>query len=187
MLTFYYSTMNAAKTAFLLASSHNYRERGMNVCMLNSSLDTRSGFGKIVSRIGIESCAFSFDENENLLLYLESQSPQTLSCVYVDEAQFLTSEQVFQLAQFCDKYYIPVNCFGLRTDFKGKTFPGSNALLGIADTLTEIKTTCSCGKNATMCVRMDDGVVVKEGQQIKVGGNVEYQTFCRKHWFEKIN
>ena len=186
MLTFYYSTMNAGKTASLLASSHNYRERGMNVVMLTSKIDTRSGIGKIVSRIGIESEAYPFDDKENLLLYLESQSPETISCVFVDEAQFLTPEQVWQLSQFCDNYSIPVNCYGLRTDFKGQTFPGSNTLLGIADVLSEVKTVCYCGKNAIMCVRFDDGVVVKDGNQIHIG-NTEYQTFCRKHWCERIS
>ena len=186
MLTFYYSTMNAGKTASLLTSSHNYKERGMKVLMLSSNIDTRSGTGKIVSRIGIESESHSFDKTEDLFAYLESQSPEKISCVFVDEAQFLTEEQVWQLCKICDYYSIPVNCYGLRTDFKGQTFPGSNTLLGIADVLSEVKTICYCGKPARMCILLDNGVVVKDGSQIHIG-NTEYKTFCRKHWCENIS
>jgi thymidine kinase len=178
--------MNAGKTTMLLASAHNYKEKGMKVVLLTSGLDTRSDIGVISSRIGISSEAYAFHREENLLDYLTTQNAlNTISCVFVDEAQFLQPEQVWQLAEFTDSVNIPVCCYGLRVDFKGDTFPGSNTLLGISDELVCVPTTCYCGKRATMVIRLNQGSIVNQGEQIQIGGENMYQTYCRKHWKDR--
>lgn len=187
-LYFYYSAMNAGKSTILLQSSHNYKERGMETMIFTAVLDDRYGLGKITSRIGLEAEAFRFSATDSLLAKVAEQHSETpLSCVLVDEAQFLTREQVFQLSDVADAIGIPVICYGLRTDFQGRLFPGSDALLGLADEMKEVKTICFCGKKATMVVRYDDsGKPVYDGDQIEIGGNDRYVSMCRKHWKETL-
>ncbi len=183
-LYFYYSTMNAGKSTILLQSSHNYRERGMHTLILLPEIDTRMAAGKVVSRIGLAADAQTFSTADNLLLMVEQeQSIQDLHCVFVDEAQFLTRLQVRQLSDVCDSLGIPVLAYGLRTDFQGNLFEGSASLLAWADSLSEIKTICHCGRKATMVVRIDrKGQVVKEGHQVEIGGNDRYVSVCRQHF-----
>ena len=182
-LYFYYSTMNAGKSTALLQAAHNYAERGMATMMFIARLDERAG-GRIVSRIGIEKEAARFDADTDFWALL-SQS-QT-NCVLIDEAQFLSKAQVRQLARIVDEANIPVMCYGLRTDFRGELFPGSAALLAWADTLSELKTICCCGRKATMVIRVSpDGVVERAGQQIEIGGNERYVSLCRKHFSEAM-
>jgi len=182
-LYFYYSTMNAGKSTALLQAAHNYAERGMSAQLFIARLDERAG-GRIRSRIGLEAKAERFDANTNFWeLLFQSKS----HCILVDEAQFLTVPQVRQLARLVDESNIPVMCYGLRTDFQGELFPGSAALLAWADTLTELKTICWCGRKATMVVRVSpEGKVEREGEQIEVGGNERYISLCRKHFSESI-
>lgn len=183
-LYFYYSTMNAGKSTVLLQSSYNYRERGMNTVILLPEIDNRFGLGKVTSRIGIQAEAVTFTTADNLLhvvMRLHEKSP--LHCVLVDEAQFLTKQQVKQLSQVADSLDIPVLTYGLRTDFQGNLFEGSQQLLAWADTLTEIKTICHCGRKATMVLRIDArGRVIKDGNQVQIGGNERYTSVCRKHF-----
>jgi thymidine kinase len=180
-LFFYYSTMNAGKSTSLLQAAHNYAERGMQTLLFTARLDNRSG-GKIASRIGIDKDAQRFDVETDFWRLCPSQEPH---CVLVDEAQFLTQDQVRQLARVVDEANIPVMCYGLRTDFRGELFPGSAALLAWADTLAELKTICGCGRKATMVVRIGpSGAVERAGQQIEVGGNERYVSLCRKHFSE---
>lgn len=176
--------MNAGKSTVLLQASHNYIERGMNTFLLTARLDDRAGSGKIASRIGISSDAELFADGDNLdQMIRQFHNRKKIDCVLVDEAQFLSEEQVWQLAQISDDLGIPVMCYGLRTDFQGKLFPGSAALLAIADDLREIRTICWCGKKATMVVRIDDsGRPVEDGDQVEIGGNDKYLSLCRKHW-----
>lgn len=186
-LYFYYSAMNAGKSTVLLQSAHNYRERGMEVLLFASSIDTRSGLGKISSRIGLEAHAVSFEQDFNFFDYVNQKKKQDakLQCVLVDEAHFLTKQQVLQLTQIVDKLNLPVLAYGLRSDFKGEPFEGSLYLLIWADHLTEIKTICHCGKKATMNLRLDgEGHVVKTGEQVMVSGNQHYVSVCRKHFRE---
>ena len=185
---FYYSAMNAGKSTVLLQSSHNYRERGMRTLLFTPAIDTRHGAGRIRSRIGLESDAFSLTATDNLVARVRAEhATAPVACVLVDEAQFLTPEQVWQVSDIADALDIPVLCYGLRTDFQGKLFPGSAALLGIADDLTELKTICHCGRKATMNLRVDaNGNAVKEGAQTEVGGNDRYVALCRKHFMEKV-
>ncbi len=186
-LYFNYSTMNAGKTTVLLQAAHNYSERGMNPFLLTASLDTRSGIGAIKSRIGLKKSAQIFSESVNLLKKIkEANLKKTISCVFVDEAQFLTEDQVWQLAKVVDNLKIPVLCFGLRVDFQGKLFPGSKCLLSIADELKEVKTICHCGKKATMVIRQLNGQTVVDGDQVKIGGNESYTSLCRRHWLEEF-
>ena len=187
-LYFSYSAMNAGKTTILLQASHNYNERGMNTLLLTAQLDHRAGEGVIASRIGLSSDAFTFSQTTALYQLIEEQhQAKTLSCILVDEAQFLTEEQVWQLAKVADRLNIPVMCYGLRTDFQGELFPGSARLLALADNLREIRTICHCGKKATMVVRQTaEGHIVKEGEQIEIGGNDKYVSLCRVHWAEAI-
>lgn len=182
-LYFYYSAMNAGKSTVLLQSSYNYRERGMNTLVLTPELDSRFGESKVTSRIGLEADARTFSQVDNLLEFCRSQHQlQTIHCVLVDEAQFLTKRQVEQLTEVADQLGIPVLTYGLRTDFQGKLFEGSKHLLAIADDLSEIKTICHCGRKATMVLRLDDqGNPLKEGAQVKIGGNESYVSVCRKH------
>ncbi|HBL55504.1 MAG TPA: thymidine kinase [Candidatus Lambdaproteobacteria bacterium] len=183
-LYFYYSAMNAGKTTTLLQSAYNYRERGMNTLVLKPSIDDRHSTAKVRSRIGLEADAVSFRTEEDLLaLADEANRESPLSCVLLDEAQFLTKTQVFALGEVVDKLGIPVLAYGLRTDFKGKLFEGSLHLLAWADELMEIKTVCHCGKKATMVLRLDqNGVPLKSGEQIQIGGNDSYVSVCRKHF-----
>ena len=183
-LYFYYSSMNAGKSTNLLQSSYNYKERGMSTLVLAPRLDDRYGIGKVTSRIGIESEATSFSKDTDLLaLVTEGHEKSPLHCVLIDEAQFLTRDQVFQLSEVTDKPNIPVLAYGLRTDFQGEPFEGSKYLLAWSDNLKEIKAICHCGTKATMVLRMDEhGNPVTEGSQVEIGGNDRYVSMCRKHF-----
>lgn len=183
-LYFSYSTMNAGKSTVLLQASHNYGERGMKTMLFTAELDNRSKVGNISSRIGLSEKASTFNNDDNLFSSVEEKlNTDKISCVFVDEAQFLTEKQVWELSDVVEILNIPVMCFGLRTDFQGKLFEGSSSLLAIADELKEIKTICHCGKKANMVVRVDsNGKVLKEGAQIEIGGNEKYISLCRKHW-----
>lgn len=185
-LYFYYSSMNAGKSTALLQSSYNYRERGMNTIILAPEFDDRYGVGKVTSRIGLESQANTFKTDDNLLeLIGERTAEESLHCVLVDEAQFLTKEQVFQLGEITDLLNIPVLAYGLRTDFQGEPFTGSQYLLAWADNLKELKAICFCGGKATMVVRVDsDGKAITQGSQVEIGGNDRYVSMCRKHFKE---
>ena len=185
-LYFSYAAMNAGKTTILLQASHNYRERGMNTMLLTARLDDRVGEGRIGSRIGLEAPAFVFDSDTDMTSLIAAQNDAAaLACVMVDEAQFLSDAQVWQLAAVADRMGIPVMCYGLRTDFQGNMFPGSARLLAIADVLREIRTICHCGRKATMVVRQtENGEVIREGAQIEIGGNERYVSLCRRHWVE---
>ena len=186
---FYYSAMNAGKSTTLLQSSYNYQERGMNTLVLAPALDTRGGPGKVASRIGLSAEAHAFSRDENLYtLAEEDHEKRILSCVLVDEAQFLTKAQVEQLTDLADRLRIPVLCYGLRTDFQGNLFEGSQWLLAWADNLIELKTICHCGRKATMVLRLDvAGAPVKTGAQIEIGGNERYVSVCRRHYKESQN
>jgi thymidine kinase len=187
-LYFQYSTMNAGKSTLLLQASHNYHERGMKTYLITAGFDKRVGDGKIGSRIGIASDADTFDHKENMFQKIESRLRKgPCSCVFIDEAQFLSEEQVWELARVVDDLKVPVMCYGLRVDFQGKLFPGSAALLALADEMREIRTICYCGKKATMVIRQDEnGDAIKDGAQIQIGGNETYISLCRLHWREAI-
>lgn len=183
-LYFHYSSMNAGKSTTLLQSSYNYLERGMHTLILAPALDDRFGSGKVTSRIGIAADAYIFDRKADVFdIVAGKTAEQQLNCVLIDEAQFLTKEQVFGLGRVCDELRIPVLAYGLRTDFRGEPFEGSKYLLAWADNLKEIKTICHCGKKATMVVRQDeDGSVVMDGAQVEIGGNDRYVSLCRRHF-----
>jgi thymidine kinase len=184
-LYFYYSAMNAGKTTTLLQSAHNYRERGMRVAILTPRLDDRAGTGVVASRIGLRSEGLAFDREDDLeaMVKRDIVSNGKLDCVLVDEAQFLTKAQVWQLTEIVDALRIPVLCYGLRTDFRGELFEGSQYLLAWADELTEIKTICHTGKKATMVVRVDgQGRAVHEGPQVEIGGNDRYISVSRAEY-----
>jgi thymidine kinase len=183
-LHYIYATMNAGKSTLLLQAAYNYQERGMRVAMLISALDSRAGKGFIGSRIGLRAEAAAFGSEEDLFAAIKADHEASpLSCVFVDEAQFLTAEQVWQLARIVDSLDIPVMAYGLRTDFRGELFPGSKALLAIADELTEARSICHCGRKATMVVRIgEDGKAQKDGAQVLIGGNETYTSLCRRHW-----
>ena len=186
-LYFNYSSMNAGKSTALLQADHNYRERGMNTILFTSSKDERYGKNEIVSRIGIKAPATYFYENTNIFeeVFEESKKNHT-NCVLIDEAQFLSKDQVFQLGRIVDELNIPVLTFGIRTDFKGELFEGSQYLLAWSDNIKEIKTVCHCGGKATMVVRINsNGAIISEGSQIEVGGNESYIPLCRKHFNSK--
>ena len=187
-LYFYYSAMNAGKSTALLQSNHNYRERGMNTLVFTPSVDTRFGADIVKSRIGIETDAISVKPDEDLLAYVRREAlQQTIHCVLVDEAQFLSKDQVYQLGEVCDRLDVPVLAYGLRTDFQGELFEGSRYLLAWADNLKEIKTVCHCGKKATMVVRLnEDGSPVADGDQVAIGGNELYVSTCRRHYKEAL-
>ncbi|MDH5502002.1 MAG: thymidine kinase [Gammaproteobacteria bacterium] len=187
-LYFYYSSMNAGKSTALLQSSYNYRERGMNTLVMAPLLDDRYGTGKVTSRIGIETSATVFNKDENLFDIVDAQHrDEPLHCILVDEAQFLTRDQVFQLSEVTDRLGIPVLAYGLRTDFQGEPFEGSKYLLAWSDTLSELKAICHCGSKATMVLRLDgDGNAVTEGSQVEIGGNDRYISMCRKHFKKKF-
>ncbi len=183
-LYFYYSAMNAGKTTTLLQSAYNYRERRMNTLVLKPSIDDRHTAAVVRSRIGLEANAVCFQKDDDLLELTEERHQKTpLSCLLLDEAQFLTKSQVFALGEVVDKLGIPVLAYGLRTDFKGELFEGSLHLLAWADELLEIKTVCHCGKKANMVLRLDEnGTPLKSGAQIQIGGNDSYVSVCRKHF-----
>ena len=185
-LYFYYSSMNAGKSTALLQSSYNYRERGMSTLILAPRLDDRYGIGKVTSRIGLESSATIFKSDEDLYKLITAKSVKgSLNCVLVDEAQFLTKEQVFQLGEVTDELEIPVLTYGIRTDFQGEPFEGSKYLLAWADNLKELKAICFCGSKATMVIRLDeDGNAITQGSQVEIGGNDRYVSMCRKHFKE---
>jgi thymidine kinase len=183
-LYFYYSAMNAGKTTALLQSAHNYRERGMNPLLFTPRLDDRYKVGVIRSRIGLEAAATIFDRDDDLFGAVRAQLEESsVHCVLVDEAQFLTRDQVFQLTDVVDRLNIPVLCFGLRTDFQGELFEGSRYLLAWADQLEELKTICHTGKKATMVVRVDEnGYALREGSQVEIGGNERYVSVSRQEF-----
>jgi thymidine kinase len=184
-LYFYYSAMNAGKTTTLLQSAHNYRERGMRVAILTPRLDDRAGAGVVASRIGLRSEGLAFERGDDLeaMVKRDIVFNGKLDCVLVDEAQFLTKAQVWQLTEIVDALRIPVLCYGLRTDFRGELFEGSQYLLAWADELTEIKTICHTGKKATMVVRVDEhGRAVREGPQVEIGGNDRYVSVSRAEY-----
>lgn len=183
-LYFYYSSMNAGKSTALLQSSYNYKERGMNTLVLAPEFDDRYGVGKVKSRIGLEAAATTFKPTDNLFDIVSSEiATAPLHCVLIDEAQFLSKEQVFQLGEVTDSLNVPVLAYGLRTDFQGEPFEGSKYLLAWSDTLKELKAICHCGRKATMVVRTDaEGNAIKEGSQIEIGGNDRYLSVCRRHF-----
>ncbi|WP_156254960.1 thymidine kinase [Sandarakinorhabdus oryzae] len=183
-LYFYYASMNAGKSTVLLQASFNYRERGMHTMLFTAAIDDRAGAGVIASRIGLSAPAEVFRHDTDLFAAVAAgHAVSTLNCVLVDEAQFLTRDQVWQLARVADDLSIPVLCYGLRTDFLGQLFPGSSALLAIADVLTELKAVCACGRKATMNLRIDgEGRPVASGQQTEIGGNDRYVALCRRHF-----
>ncbi len=182
-LYFYYSSMNAGKSTTLLQADFNYRERGQSTMVWTAELDTRSA-GLVKSRIGLEAGAHLYTPQTDLMAeILKANGEKSLDCVMVDEAQFLTPAQVWQLAALADEHGIPVLCYGLRTDFQGELFAGSASLLGIADALVELKAVCWCGRKASMNLRVDaSGKPVKEGEQTEIGGNDRYVALCRKHF-----
>ncbi|HSD70623.1 MAG TPA: thymidine kinase [Woeseiaceae bacterium] len=187
-LYFYYSSMNAGKSTSLLQSSYNYRERGMSTLILAPAVDNRYGVGRVTSRIGLEAEATTFNRADDLFDIVETCIQEdALHCVMVDEAQFLTKAQVFQLGEVSDRLEIPVLAYGLRTDFRGEPFDGSQYLLAWSDVLTELKAICHCGSKATMVVRLDaDGNAITEGSQVEIGGNNRYVSMCRKHFKENF-
>ncbi len=183
-LYFYYSTMNAGKSTHLLQSSYNYRERGLKTVLYTALIDDRFAKGNVSSRLGINAQANLFDQQTDLFSEINTLTTEgKIDCVLVDEAQFLTTEQVKQLTDIVDELKIPVLAYGIRTDFLGETFNGSAALLAWADKLVELKTICHCGKKANFVIRRDqDGNVVTGGEQIEVGGNERYESLCRSHF-----
>ena len=188
-LYFYYASMNAGKSTTLLQADFNYRERGMHTMLWTAALDDRGDQQAIESRIGLGADAHRFSGETDLWAEIgAAHKLQPLGCVLVDEAQFLTRDQVWQLARVADEGNIPVLCYGLRTDFQGELFPGSSALLGIADALVELKAICHCGRKSSMNLRVDaSGKAVKQGAQTEIGGNDRYVALCRKHFVEALD
>ncbi|MEX0346109.1 MAG: thymidine kinase [Rhizobiaceae bacterium] len=186
-LYFHYATMNAGKTTMLMQASYNYRERGMTTMQFVAGHYRKGNRGYISSRIGLETEAEMFRDGDDLYARIaEKHASGPVHCVFVDEAQFLETQQVWQLARVVDRLNIPVMCYGLRTDFQGNLFSGSEALLAYADELREVKTICRCGRKATMVVRVGpDGKVAHEGQQVAIGKD-QYVSLCRKHWEEEM-
>jgi len=186
-LYFSYSAMNAGKSTLLLQASYNYVERGMRTLLFTSSLYAEGEVGLISSRLGISAPAEMFGTTDDLFQRVNDHIQESkVDCVFVDEAQFLTSEQVWQLARVADRLNVPVMCYGLRTDFRGQLFPGSSELLAIADELREVRTICFCGRKATMVVRRDtEGGALTEGNQVSIEKSV-YVSLCRQHWEEEI-
>ncbi len=188
-LYFNYSTMNAGKSTVLLQAAHNYAERGMQTYLLTAQFDNRAGEGRIASRIGIGAEADTFVASDDLFRKVSDRlNDGPCACVFVDEAQFLSQKQVWQLARVVDDLNVPVMAFGLRVDFMGELFPGSAALLALADEMREVRTICFCGKKASMVVRKDgEGNVVSGGDQVQIGGNESYVSLCRRHWRDAMN
>ena len=187
-LYFYYAAMNAGKSTTLLQADFNYRERGMETMLWTAAHDDRSGAGVIGSRLGLTIEAHAYSPEIDLFDAIgEELKRRELHCVLVDEAQFLTRDQVLQLCRLCDEVNLPVLCYGLRTDFLGQLFAGSAALLALADALVELKAVCECGRKATMNLRVDaDGHAVASGEQTEIGGNDRYIALCRRHFFERL-
>jgi thymidine kinase len=183
-LYFHYSTMNAGKSTALLQASHNYREGGMATYLITAQFDNRAGDGRIASRIGIGEPADTFAPGEDMFAKISARlADGPVACIFIDEAQFLSQAQVWQLARAVDDLNVPVMCYGLRVDFRGELFPGSAALLALADEMREVRTICFCGKKATMVVRKGpDGKALKDGEQVQIGGNETYVSLCRRHW-----
>ena len=187
-LYFNYSTMNAGKSTLLLQAAHNYREGGMDTYLITAQFDNRAGAGRIASRIGIGEPADTFAPDDDMFAKLKARFAKgKIACVFIDEAQFLSKAQVWQLARAVDDLGVPVMCYGLRVDFRGDLFPGSAALLALADEMREVRTICHCGKKATMVMRKGpDGRPLKDGEQVVIGGNETYQSLCRRHWREAV-
>ena len=187
-LYFYYASMNAGKSTTLLQANFNYHERGMATMLWTAALDDRGAEKAIESRIGLHSQAHRFDDATDLWERVQAaHKVEPLACVMVDEAQFLSEPQVWQLARLADQAGIPVLCYGLRTDFQGELFPGAKLLLGIADSLVELNAVCHCGRKSSMNLRVDEsGAAVKQGAQTEIGGNDRYVALCRKHFAEAL-
>lgn len=187
-LYFYYAAMNAGKSTTLLQAAFNYAERGMETMLLTAAIDDRAGHGIVGSRIGLEAPAIPFTCETDIAALVRAEAQQRpLAAVLIDEAQFLTQAQVWQLAELCDRDDLPVVAYGLRTDFRGELFEGSATLLGIADSLTELKAICECGRKATMNLRVDAaGRAVRDGDQTEIGGNDRYIALCRRHFSERL-
>lgn len=187
-LYFYYSAMNAGKSTTLLQSAYNYRERGMQVVIFTSAVDDRYTIGQVTSRIGLKADAHQYLSETNMFTTTQALHASTpLHCVFIDEAQFLSKQQVKQLTQIVDNLKIPVLAYGLRTDFQGETFEGSHYLLAWADKLIELKSICHCGRKANFVTRLDEnGKAITHGQQIEIGGNDRYESLCRKHFKELV-
>lgn len=185
-LYFHYSTMNAGKSTLLLQAAYNYEERGMQSYLLTANFDDRAGKGRIASRIGIGADADTYAATTDLFSMIEARlNAGPCACVFLDEAQWLSREQVWQLARAVDDLDVPVMAYGLRVDFRGELFPGSAALLALADDLREVRTICHCGRKATMVIRVgEDGQALSEGAQVEVGGNDRYISLCRRHFRE---
>jgi thymidine kinase len=183
-LHFFYSTMNAGKSTSLLQSNHNYKENGLDTMIFLPNETSKLSKGQIVSRIGLKAKAVIANKDFNFINFIKDNKSENLSCILIDEAQFLTKNQVRQLGQVADRLNYPVMCYGIRTDFRGELFEGSAELLALADNLIELKTICSlCSRKATMVVRKDDsGKVMTEGSKVVVGGNDIYMPVCRKHY-----
>ena len=177
--------MNAGKSTSLLQSAHNYFERGMTTKLYTAAIDDRYGVGKISSRLGLSKTAATVNDSTDFWHETEDNLSKTaINCIFIDEAQFLTKNQVLQLARVVDQLNVPVLCYGLRSDYQGEPFEGSKYLLVLADKLSEIKTVCHCGRKATMVLRINEqGQVVNEGEQIEIGGDSRYVSVCRKHYF----
>ena len=187
-LYFHYSTMNAGKSTLLLQAAYNYNERGMRTYLLTANFDDRAGTGRIASRIGIAAEADTYAATTDLFALIRARlDAGPCACVFLDEAQWLSRDQVWQLARAVDDLDVPVMAYGLRVDFRGELFPGSAALLALADDLREVRTICHCGRKATMVIRVGaDGTALREGAQVEVGGNDRYVSLCRRHFREEI-
>ena len=184
-LHFIYSTMNAGKSTALLQASHGYCERGLETMVFTSSKDDRYGKSEVVSRVGLRSPAHTYSESDNILKMVHDENEKhELSCILIDEAQFLTKDQVKQLGKIVDELKITVMAFGIRTDFQGELFEGSKYLLAWADKLKELRAVCHCGNKATMIVRVsEDGSIMRSGDQVEIGGNERYLSLCRKCFY----
>lgn len=188
-LYFYYSAMNAGKSTTLLQSSFNYQERGMNPILFTAAIDDRYGIGKVSSRIGLQEDAYLYNNSDNIYDKVnEVNKSKKIDCLLIDECQFLTKKQVYQITEVVDKLHIPVLCYGLRTDFRGELFEGAKYLLAWADKLIELKTICHCGRKAIMVIRMDEsGNAIADGCQVVIGGNDKYISVCRRHYKQALD
>lgn len=178
-LYFRYGSMGSSKTANALMVKYNYEEKGQKVCLIKPEIDTRDIENLVKSRIGIESESYILLRDQSPMEIVSNSNP---NCVIIDEAQFLSRDQVLDLCDIVDDHGIPVICYGLRADFTGQLFSGSQALFVLADSIEEIKTICFCGKKAIMNMRLEDGIPIFEGDQVKIGGNESYISVCRSHW-----